>query len=78
MSNATIILSFVPKRLLTKSEAAAHCGRSVRQFDAECPVAPVVFQNGDKRFDINDLDKWIATLKGDPSDADAILARLAP
>lgn len=75
--SATVQLNFQPKRMLTKSEAAYHCGRSVRRFEVECPITPVAFPNGDKRYDVDDLDRWIDGLKaGAPSAADDIVARL--
>jgi hypothetical protein len=38
----------------------------------------VVFPNGDRRFDVLDLDKWLDSLKRgeDHADADTIVARL--
>jgi hypothetical protein len=78
MSSTLVQLNFTPKRMLTKSEAAQHCGRSVRRFKIECPIQPVMFTNGDFRWDVRDLDSWIDGIKasnGD-QDADAIVARL--
>jgi len=46
MTSATLLLSVVQKRMLTKTEAAHHCGRSVKRFEAECLIAPVKFPNG--------------------------------
>lgn len=77
MTSATVQLNVIPKRMLTKAEAAHHCGRPVKRFEAECDVAPVKFPNGDSRYDVHDLDKWIDNLKtGKSSDADEIIARL--
>jgi hypothetical protein len=77
MTSATLQLNVIPKRMLTKTEAAHHCGRSVKRFEAECGVSPVKFPNGDSRYDVQDLDKWIDGLKaGKSSDADEIIARL--
>jgi hypothetical protein len=78
MSSTLVQLSFTPKRMLTKSEAAQHCGRSVRRFKIECPVQPVMFTNGDFRWDVRDLDSWIDGIKmgSVDQDADAIVARL--
>jgi hypothetical protein len=76
--SATLHINIIPKRMLTKREAAHHCGRSVPRFEAECPCSPVVFPNGDQRFDIQDLDRWLNSLKaGGDRDADAIVAKLA-
>jgi hypothetical protein len=78
MSSATLQINWQPKRMLTKSEAAHHCGRSLTRFKVECPVQPILFQNGDLRFDVQDLDGWLNGLKAGASDpdADAIVAKL--
>jgi hypothetical protein len=78
MSSATVQISFIPKRMLSKSEAAHHCGRPVARFLVECPCRPVRFQNGDLRYDVQDLDHWLNSLKAgaDHGDADEIVARL--
>ena len=77
MTSATFQLNIIPKRMLTEPEAAHHCGRSVKRFKAECDVSPVKFPNGDSRYDVQDLDKWIDGLKtGKSSDTDEIIARL--
>jgi hypothetical protein len=77
MASATLQINVIPKRMLSKWEAAHHCGRSVKRFEIECPCRPVEFPNGDKRFDIQDLDGWLNNLKAGSGDADAIVARLA-
>ncbi|WP_424361080.1 hypothetical protein [Methylocystis parvus] len=77
MASATVQLNIIPKRMLTKAEAAHHCGRPVKRFEAECTVQPVRFPNGDLRFDVKDLDVWLDALKGGSSgDADDIVSRL--
>lgn len=78
MKTATLNISVLSKRMLTKSEAAHHCGRPVKRFNIECPVTPIRFDNGDIRFDVHDLDKWLDTLKpGDHSaEVEAIVERL--
>ena len=76
MPNATLNLTIVPKRMLTKREASEHCGRPIRSFEIECPVAPVKFANGDLRWDVHDLDSWLDTLKPDNDETDAIVKRL--
>lgn len=78
MASATLQLTVIPKRLLTKNEAAHHCGRSTVRFAIECPVRPLRFGNGDVRWDVQDLDVWINSLKaGKPDrDADDIVGRL--
>jgi len=78
MSAATLQINVIPKRMLSKSEAAQHCGRPVSRFLIECPCQPVRFPNGDLRYDVQDLDPWLDSLKAgaDGHDADAIVARL--
>ncbi|MGC2409766.1 MAG: hypothetical protein WA441_07200 [Methyloceanibacter sp.] len=78
MSSAVIQLNIVPKRMLTKAEAANHCGRSIKRFEAECTAKPVQFSNGDLRYDVRDLDAWLDDFKCGTvhNDADEILARL--
>jgi hypothetical protein len=77
MTLATLQLNVIPKRMLTKAEAAHHCGRPVKRFEVECDIAPVKFSNGDKRYDVRDLDAWLDRLKaGETSEADAIISRL--
>jgi hypothetical protein len=78
MSSATLQITVIPKRMLTRSKAAHHCGRSAKRFEVECPCDPVRFPNGDLRFDVQDLDAWLNSLKaGGDQDAEAIVARLA-
>jgi len=78
MTSATVQLIVISKRMLKKSEAANHCGRSVNRFSIECPVPPIKFGNGDLRWDVQDLHQWINTLKACAGDheTDAIIARL--
>jgi len=77
MSFTTLQVAIIPKRMLTLQEAAHHCGRPVKRFAVECPVAPIVFQNGDRRFDVRDLDDWLETLKvGAGPTADDLIERL--
>jgi hypothetical protein len=78
MSSATLQINWQPKRMLTKSEAAHHCGRSVTRFQIECPVRPLCFANGDLRWDVRELDAWLDSLKAgnNDNDAEAIVARL--
>jgi hypothetical protein len=77
MTSAVLQINVIPKRMLTSTEAAHHCGRSLTRFKVECPVQPVRFANGDVRYDVQDLDAWIGSLKaGSNHDTDAILAKL--
>ena len=76
MSNAVINLTVTSRRMLNRREAAAHCGRSLRRFELECPVSPVRFPNGDLLFDVQDLDQWLDRLKGATEDLAVIVERL--
>ncbi len=76
MSTALINLTVISKRMLSKREAAEHCGRSLKRFEVECPVRAVKFSNGDNRYDVRDLDKWLDTIKGETHDTDQIIAKL--
>jgi hypothetical protein len=78
MSSAVLQINVIPKRMLSLSEAAHHCGRSVSRFKIEYPVRPLRYSNGDRRWDVQDLDAWINSLKAGVCnhDADAIVARL--
>lgn len=77
MSGTVVRLNVVSKRMLTQREAADHCGRPEKRFKIECPAPEVVFPNGDRRFDVRDLDKWLDSLKGEGDDADTIVSRLS-
>jgi hypothetical protein len=78
MASATLQINVIPKRMLTKPEGAHHCGRSLSRFVIECPVTPIKFGNGDLRYDVQDLDRWLDSIKAgaDDYDAAAIVARL--
>ena len=59
-------LSRPPRRLLNREDAAYYCAVSVSTFDRVCDVRPIVlsrFSPKLKRFDIRDLDDWIALRK---------------
>jgi len=74
---AMISVRVQPFRLLTKAEAAHYCRRSVKKFEAQCPVPPIEMADGDRLWDVRDLDQWIDSLKNDNvDDANAIVARL--
>lgn len=77
-SQATLNLRVLSKRMMTADEAAYHCGRTLQQFKAECPVAPIKFGTRDLRYDVRDLDTWIDSLKDvtAATSQDAYLARL--
>jgi hypothetical protein len=76
MSAATVNFTVISKRMLDKREAAEHCGRSLKRFEIECSVSPVKFANGDLRYDVLDLDKWLDTLKNKIQDSEDIIKRL--
>lgn len=77
MTMATLNLRVSPRRMLRAAEAADYCGRPVKRFRAECPVTPVTFPSGDQLYDMQDLDRWIDSLKGGaPDNADDIIDRL--
>ena len=76
MPTATLNLSIVAKRMLTKVEAARYCGLPVRRFEVECPVRPVCVGHRDL-WDIRDLDLWLDGLKEtEDSSVESIVARL--
>lgn len=77
MSTALVNLTVISKRMLSKREAAEHCGRSLKRFEVECPVSPVRFPNGDLRFDVQDLNRWLDMLKENDEDSVEIIKRLA-
>jgi hypothetical protein len=76
MTAATLSLQVRPYRLLTKADAAYYCRRSPKKFEAQCPVPPIEMADGDKLWDVKDLDAWIETLKAGDA-IDDILARLS-
>ena len=77
MSTATFQITLTPKRMLTETEAARHCGLLPKRFKLECPVQPIRYSNGDIRYDVRDLDAWLDSLKaGAANDDDAIVAKL--
>jgi hypothetical protein len=78
MGTATVNIRFKPVRLFTKADAAYYCCyRNVKAFEAECPIRPIRMANGELRYDVQDLDTWIDSLKnGAGFDADGILERL--
>ena len=64
MSLATLQINVTPRRILTEREAALYCGHSLPKFKGRCPVTPVLFPSGEKKYDMRDLDKWLDELKG--------------
>lgn len=77
MAAATVSLRIQPYRLLKRAEAAHYCGRSAKTFEAQCPVRPIAMANGDRLWDVVDLDRWIDGLKaGSEANGDDIIERL--
>jgi hypothetical protein len=78
MSSTMVQINVIPIRMLTTAEAARHCGRSLTRFKIESPVDPIKFGNGDRRYDVKDLDRWLDGLKAGVADhdTDAILEKL--
>jgi hypothetical protein len=78
MSSAVLQINVIPIRMLTVAEGARHCGRSLTRFKIECPIKPIRFPNGDVRYDVQDLDVWLTSLKAGTGDydTDAIVAKL--
>ncbi len=54
-------------RLLTRKQAAAYCGVSLRTFIGLCPVRPIALGQSKRmqRYDLRALDQWIDTLPSD-------------
>ena len=78
MASTTLNVRIQPYRLFTRNEAAAYCRRSPKKFEGQCPVAPIVMADGDKLWDVVDLDKWIDSLKtGHGFDGDDIISKLS-
>jgi hypothetical protein len=51
--------------------------RLIEKIKAQCPVPPIEMADGDRLWDVRDLDRWIDSLKNDfGDDANAIVARL--
>ena len=74
---AQISLRVAPMpRMLSERDAAHYAGLPPAKFRAICPVRPVEFPSGDRRFDVRDLDTWIDAIKGCGSGEDEILAKL--
>jgi hypothetical protein len=78
MGQATLNIIVIPKRMLTRAEGASYCGRPLKRFGVECPVRPIRFANDDIRYDIQDLDGWLDSLKNGHEDTnvESIIARL--
>ncbi len=63
--------------MLRAGDAAQYVALPLKCFRSLCPVTPVEMPNGEKLWDIQDLDRWIDSLKaGGDADADELIARL--
>jgi hypothetical protein len=50
----------------------------VKKFEAQCPVPPIEMADGDRLWDVQDLDRWIESLKyGSNPAGEDILGKLA-
>lgn len=56
--------------MLDVREAAEYCGITPKRFPAECGVSPVSMPNGNRRYDMRDLDAWLDSLKGGAASSD--------
>jgi hypothetical protein len=78
MAETTLRIIATPRRILSEREAADYCGYPLSKFKLFCPVVPVQFPGGSKRYDMRDLDAWVDGCK-QPNVAhthDDILSRL--
>jgi hypothetical protein len=67
----------MPPRLLTKNEAAAYCGLTVRQFSRYVSKHVTARRFGQaKLWDVRALDAWLDKLYGADSDDGDILKTL--
>ena len=77
MASTTLTLRVQPYRLRTRSEAAHYCRRPAKTLEEQSPVAPVIMPNGDRLWEVHDLDRWIDSLKtGSADEAERAIARL--
>ena len=69
-SYSSVLPANFRSRLLNKAQAAAYFGISPNTFDEICAdVRPIALADGRHRllrYDVNDLDAWIARRKGLP------------
>jgi hypothetical protein len=76
MSTARLIISVPPRRMLDEAEALIYLYGEHNRRGCSVPVAPVLFPDGKRRWDIRDLDACIDSMKTGAEDEDAIIARL--
>lgn len=66
-----------PRRMLSLREAGDYCGIPAKRLPAITGIAPVEMPQGEKLYDIKDLDAWLDDLKNNALDSNAaILGRL--
>lgn len=75
MSLATLNVRMTPRRMLTEREAADYCGMSPKRFPTSSRIMPVDMPDGQKRYDIRDLDSFIDNLKTGAVDSDDDILR---
>jgi hypothetical protein len=44
----------------------------VKKFETQCPVQPIEMADGDRLWDVQDLDRWIDSLKNGERDDDIV------
>ncbi len=76
MNRAVINVSMPLRRILTKRQAADYCNLNAKRFANDCAIAPIEMPDGSTQYDIQDLDKWIDSLKAGSTNDDDIIARL--
>ena len=76
MALATLNIKLPPRRIVSEREAAGYCGLQVKYFKTDCPVKPVALPRGKTAYDMQDLDRWLDTLKSGNHEDDEILSRL--
>jgi len=79
MPALTIDIPTIPTRLLNKKEAARYCRINPARFSVLCPVRPFGIEKNRMVYDIQELNRWIDSLKsGKDSDSDeALIGKLA-
>lgn len=78
MNNASLNITVIGKRMLSRSEAASYTGLSIRLFQATCEVAPIAINPKKLLWDKHDLDRWIDNMKSgaESTDINRILGEL--
>ena len=78
MTSALVRIDLIPKRLLSKPEAAQYCNIPVSRFASVCSIKPVQMTERYFGYDKNDLDNWIEQHKQPTqlSDEDEMIEKL--